>query len=103
MIKEIQYKVKPDRFRVCMERPQCRKRILKLMEEQNLTLAQIASRLIGRNMKKQAVRMLYQSGYSPEQIEDIMEKVRKQIKNDIETDIEENNTEDNGYLTGIAG
>lgn len=77
-MKEIYCKIKSERFRTYMERAGCRKRILKLMERQNLTLAQIASRLIGRNMKKQAVRMLYQSGYSPLQIDEIMRKDKRQ-------------------------
>lgn len=82
----IKLKYPPKTFRCPMERPGCRKNLIRLMEKQDLTLVELAGKVYGKNMRKEVVRMLYERGYSEGQIIEIMNK--KQGKNDIETDRE---------------
>ena len=74
MLKEIKIlEIKqPKRKKNFRERQGCRKRLYRLMEEQNLSLVEIAPSIIGRNMKKQTHKMLLEHGYSEQQVEEIM-------------------------------
>jgi hypothetical protein len=74
-LKKTSFDFEPVNIRISREHPWCRAIISRMMRKENKFLAELAkTHLFMKNIKKQMVRMLFESGFSYIEIERLMSK-----------------------------